>query len=270
MSTPIGTLELIRQLADAEGLGEDHAMELANYLNQNDGARHSWPGNMLFDFLVNVYEDGSMRSYELQALARIIEGILLQADGMAAEAAENEPPPIGPDEAPDSVLVLPDLHSFDELNLNGQVGMPDVFFSKMQCDCLDWQTSRRKVAPNSPGRICRHLAKHMFREIELLPSNHVNLRKLVTWAGRSSRSLPPQPKWRLLSAEDETLVAAWGVGKVCWVFAPINARGSLELFSYDLGENQWTLYNRPPQYLNEDLKAFLDQVVEASKCVATA
>lgn len=266
MSRPIGTLELIRQLAEAEELDEARAMDLAAHLNKDDGARHTWPGNMLFDFLVNVYEDGSMRDYELQALARILEGILLQADGMAAESVNNEPEPIDVAEAPDGALVLPDLTYLDDLALNGRPGIPDVFYSSMQCDCLDWQTSRRKVPPNSPGRICRHLAKHMFDNLELLPVSRVNLRSLVNWAGCTQRGLPPQPDWRLLSVEDDTLIAAWGTGKFCWVFAPVKDR--LELFSYDLREQHWSLYNRPPQHLDQTLQAFLAEVVDSSESVA--
>jgi len=269
MQNPIGTLELIRQLAEVEELGEDQAMQLAAHLNNDDGARHTWPGNMLFDFLVNVYEDGNMRGYELEALARIVEGVLIQANGMAAEAAENEPEPIDPGEAPDGALVLPDLTYLDDLGLNGRPGLPDVFFSNLQCDCLDWQTSRRKIAPNSPGRICRHMAKHLYDNRNELPTSRVNLRALVFWAGETQRGLPPQPEWRLLPVSDETLIVAWGTGKACWVYAPVKG-GKLELFSYDLGENQWSLYNRPPQHQHEDLLAFLDEVTKASDSIAVA
>ena len=108
----------------------------------------------------------------------------------------------------------------------------------------------------------------MFDNLQLLPAKRVNLCNLVDWSGRSQRGLPAQPAWRLLRIGDETLIAAGGSGKTCCVFAPV--KGQLELFSYDLKERIWSLYNRPPQYLNQDLKDFLAEVVAASESVATA
>lgn len=261
MSTPVGTLELIRRLTEAEELGEDQTMQLADHLNEDEGARHSWPGNMLFDFLTNVYEDGSMRDYELAALARIIEGVLIQADGMADEAAESEP---DLEEAADDAFVLPDLVYLDDLRLNGMPGMPDVFFSHMQCDCLDWQTTRRKLPANSPGRVCRHLGKHLFDNLDALPQAP-HLADLVRCTGASQRGLPAQPAWQLVPIGDETLIVAWGAGRTCGVFAP--DRDQLKLFTFDLRERMWS-NNRPQQHANEDLKAFLEQVVDASGSVA--
>lgn len=269
MNNPYGTLEFLQRISSTEAIDENDAMDLAAYLNDHEGARHSWPGNMLFDFLVNVYEDGSMREYELQALARIVEGVLLQAAGMAAEAAENEPAPLDEDDAPDGALLLPDLTYLDDLEPNGQPGIPDIFYSNMECDCLDWQSSRRRVPANSPGRICRHLARHMFQNLDLLPVKRIHLRKLINWSGASQRGLPPQSEWRILPIGEETLIAAWGNGKLCWVFAPVKD-GKLELYSYDLGEKVWSLYNRPTQHRHEDLQAFLDEVVKASESIATA
>lgn len=251
-----GTLELIRRLHEADSLTEDDAMALAAHLNENEGARRTWPGNMLFDFFLSVYEDGNMRLYELEALARIIEGVLIHADGMAAEAAENEVPAIDAAEVDDDVILLPDLSGLDDRGFNRQPGLPEMFFTDTMCDCLDWQTVRRKLPPNSPGRLCKHLCCALNRNLGELPSGAGILSDLVHWAGGANRALAPQPEWRMVIHGESPVIAAWGAGNNCDIYALGDSK-TMEAFSYNLVERQWNFGRRPKLYHDDRLKRFL-------------
>lgn len=253
---PFGTLEVIRQMSEAEAIAEEDVLNLATYLNEHDGARHSWPGNMLFDYLLNVFEDGNMRSYELDAFARIVEGILIHADGMAAEAARSDTQAISLEAAADGVVLLPDLAHLDEQGVNEQPGLPEMFFAKTMCDCLDWQTARRKLPPNSPGRLCKHLSLGLYTAIGQLPDDARVVRRLVAWAAEAKRALAPQPQWQVVIDQEPLLIAAWGSGAACDIYSE-SETGEIGSFSYHLVEKQWRFGERPRLSHDERLKNFL-------------
>jgi hypothetical protein len=253
---PFGTLELVRQLHEDETLTEEGAMQLATHLNEHEGARRSWPGNMLFDFFLNVYEDGNMRLYELEALAHILEGILIHADGMAAEAAETVVEETVVEDDDEDTLVLPNLSELDDLGCNVQPGLPEMYFSETMCDCLDWQTARRKLPSNSPGRLCKHLCCALYRNLDHLPSRSAALRGLVLWGGSANRALAPQSEWRVVIHGESPVIAAWGAGNTCEVYA-LGDNKTLEAFSYSLIDRQWNYGRRPRLYHDDTLKRFL-------------
>ena len=257
---PFGTLELIHRLHDAESLTEDDAMELATYLNEREDARRTWPGNMLFDFFVNVYEDGNMRLYELESLALMIQAIVIHANGMTAEAAESEAPALDAAGVDSDTILLPPLEAFDEQGFNYLAGSPEMYFATMQCDCLDWQTVRRKLPPNSPGRLCKHLCRALYRHVEELPKNAGLLRHLVHCSGQSGRALAPQPGWCLAVPGNDPVIAAWGSGNTCEIYAP-DENGAPGAFTYNLRERQWSFGRRPKNSHDPRLKAFLAERV---------
>lgn len=231
-------------------------MELAAHLNENENARRTWPGNMLFDFFLSVYEDGNMRLYELEALARVIEGILIHADGMAAEAAETEAAELTVEDGDEDTIVLPDLANLDEQGCNEQPGLPEMYFSQTMCDCLDWQSTRRKLPANSPGRLCKHLCRALSRSLDHFPASHGWLRGLINFAGSSHRALAAQPEWRVVLSGDLPVIAAWGAGSNCDIYAP-GPDQALVAYSYNLVDRHWNFGNRPPMSHDDRLKRFL-------------
>lgn len=231
-------------------------MELATHLNENEGSRRSWPGNMLFDFFLNVYEDGNIRLYELEALSRILEGVLIQADGMAAESAETEPEETVVDDEDEDTVVLPDLSELDDLGCNVQPGLPEMFFSGTMCDCLDWQTVRRKLPPNSPGRLCKHLCCALNRSLSRIKIRNGTLKELLQSAGEGNRALAAQPEWRVVIHGDSPVIAAWGQGSNCDLYAHGDFK-RIEAFSYDLVDRTWNFGRRPRIHHDDRLKRFL-------------
>lgn len=247
---------MVGQIIESGSVSEDEAMTLATYLNEHRGARNSWPGNLLYAFLQNVYEDGSMRNYELEALAKILEAVVLQRDGMVEEARQSEIPPVSPEEVDGTVLLLPDLSALDDGGAKQVPGMPNLFFSATECDCLDWQTVRRKLPPNSPGRLCRHLAKVLSHHLEALPPSTGCLKNLIQWAAMANRALAPVADWHIVIDGDRPVIAAVGTNQVCHLYCA-NDSGKLELYSYNLKDNTWSANNRPPQFRDSALKEFI-------------
>ncbi|MGB0579862.1 MAG: hypothetical protein ACPGVU_09195 [Limisphaerales bacterium] len=78
------TLELIRRITDDGILSEREVWDLAEYLNDNLDARAEWPGCDLFPILHEVFEDGVLDDYEMDALADILAQIELHCAGDSA------------------------------------------------------------------------------------------------------------------------------------------------------------------------------------------
>lgn len=256
--TSATTLDLVRAFDELETPLADQARQLADHLIEDETARETWPGNLLYCFFVNSYEQDSFHPSELKALACIVEGILIQIDGAATVPAVGNVEP--ENQPPDEILQLPDLAHFDQLGLNQAAGFPEIFFEHMQCDCLDWQTIRRKLSADSPGRLCKHLSRLIHLNIGRLPPISSPLRRLIEWAGESVKALPPHPEWRLLIDEPEPMIAAWGAGKSCSVFTNSTA-DEFTRFTYHIGDRQWADNQWPAGIDDPVLRSFLAEVI---------
>jgi hypothetical protein len=69
------TLELIRRIAEDGILDTDEIWELVGFLNGNKTARHSWPGNVLWETLESMFDDGVLSNEEIEALGHILTDI---------------------------------------------------------------------------------------------------------------------------------------------------------------------------------------------------
>ena len=254
----VATLDLIRAFDGLDTPLADDARRLADHLIEDETARETWPGNLLFCFFVHSYEQDSFRPSELNALARIVEGVLIQIDGAAPSPIIDDSE--SADEPPEEALQLPDLAHFDQLGLNQAEGFPEIFFEHMQCDCLDWQSVRRKLAVDSPGRLCKHLSRLIHLNTGHLPPISTPLRRLIDWAGDSTQALPPHPEWRVLINEPEPMIAAWGAGKTFSVFANSTADQFMQ-FTYHIGDRQWLNNQRPAGIDDPVLRTFLAEVI---------
>lgn len=252
------TLQLVREFDELETPLADDAERLANHLIEDETAREIWPGNLLFCFFGNSYEQNSLRPSELKALTCIIKGILTQIDESEPTPSDSDPEPAN--QSPEEALLLPDLAHFDQLGLNQAVGFPEIFFEQMQCDCLDWQTVRRKLPSSCPGRLCKHLSRLIHVNIGQAQAISEPLKRLIAWAGANKGTLPPQPQWELLADEPESIIGASGGGKTIAIFAPVE-EGKYNLFTYVIADRHWADNQRPTQIDQPALRDFLSRFI---------
>ena len=137
-----------------------------------------------------------------------------------------------------------------------------MFFAQMQCDCLDWQGVRRKFPPSCPGRLCKHLSRIIHVNIGQAPPISEPLKRLITWAGESTRALPPQSDWELLVDEPESMIGAFGDGKTASIFADADGKeGKYKHFTYVIADRQWKDNQRPTQIDPPALRSVLSRLI---------
>ncbi|MBG85506.1 MAG: hypothetical protein CMO80_01215 [Verrucomicrobiales bacterium] len=67
MKPNLETMRRIRHITEDGIVTDEEVLSLGNYLNDSMPARKSWPGNVLFDVLQQVFADGRLDAHELKA-----------------------------------------------------------------------------------------------------------------------------------------------------------------------------------------------------------
>ena len=246
------TLRFIRHITEDGILTDEEIWSLGNFLNEHPDAQSNWPGNILFEILQHVFDDGRLDPHEVEAIGYYLRGIELQCSFSTRDDA-----PASPREYPK------DLH-FDVIEfrlpvLDNQVEVPPsmqfekshtVNLLKHECDCAEFAFKRRYLPEGSLGRACKHMVKALDApdigcQIPKLDWNS-KLFQLVQHHSEMNRSLNPVPSWKILKAEDFDCVVSWG-GDHEWahVYAE-NDSGGLERYGYNLQQNRWAYGAKPP------------------------
>ncbi|MGB0582794.1 MAG: hypothetical protein ACPGVU_24175 [Limisphaerales bacterium] len=244
MKPNLETLRRIRQITEDGVVTEEEVMSMGNFLNENQVARTTWPGNVIFETLKRVFADARLDPHELKALAYILRGIELQCCGALGQL----------DQIMDDGV--PKLAKFDEMELklpaineqmqvsasDGDDRISSVDLNKHECDCGDWTSRRFSFADSSPGRICRCLVIALCQpEIEKqIPRTDWNTMffRLLDLFSESSTAFDPLPTWKLLRFKKFEWVAAWGDKEWATVYTESKA-GKVERYCYHLMEGRW-------------------------------
>ena len=74
------TLRLIRRITADGVLDMDEVYDLAHFLNECRDARKAWPGNILWETMQSIFDDGEVTEEEQQALGEILVGIAAESE----------------------------------------------------------------------------------------------------------------------------------------------------------------------------------------------
>ncbi|MBL6764699.1 MAG: hypothetical protein ISQ14_07070 [Verrucomicrobiae bacterium] len=255
------TVDFIRQIMADGIVTEDEVISLATHLNDDREARKSWPGIAVFEVLKDVFSDGTVDTYEIEGLAKILQGIeIICAGGFTGDTSITQVTPAAPSELTD--FHLPVLDQIITISPTSQFDTEHrVDLKRHLCDCKDWMQNRAHLEEHSPGRMCKHLVKGLDRAAEANPAFRKTVDPLLLDLAKASagtdRGLEAVPNWRRLLKGDIEFLIAWGVNtEWCNVFAA-NAEGKAERYAYHLANKRWSFGARPAK--SGLLKEFLEK-----------
>ena len=69
------TVQFIRQIRSKGPITKDDLLALARLMNNLTEARTQWPGEAVYHVLEEFLEDGYVEDYELEGLAKVLNGL---------------------------------------------------------------------------------------------------------------------------------------------------------------------------------------------------
>ena len=245
MKPNLETLRKIRAITEDGIVTDEEVMSLGNYLNDNQVARKSWPGNVIFELLKRIFDDARLGPHELKSLAYILRGIELQccgALGQFDEAMEDDD--ISANAKFEVIdFKLPAMHWEMQVQPNENLKkLSNVDLDGYECDCGDWTSKRFLFGDDSPGRLCRCLVIALRQpdveaDIPRLDWN-TKLFQLLDYFTETEGCFDAYSTWKLLRCEGREWVAAGGDREWCIVYTE-NDSGALERYCYHINERRW-------------------------------
>jgi hypothetical protein len=239
------TIALIRSITEDGELTSEEVFELAEFLNENEEACQVWPGDLLHQALLSVFEDGKMDAEEHQALGELIMAI-------EKECAESDEQTVwqGQDDDddgldyPSSDLVLPGIDR-KENSTEDDGRVYEVDMAEHTCECEDWQNTRINLETGSPGRLCKHLVSAFDK---VAKSGGCNWSEVLLWllgerAGRG-KGFHAVDHYNVLTLKEGTCLVSFGSSKWAHVIVPVGT--DFDRYGYDFQERRWSFGKKPP------------------------
>ena len=241
------TLDVIRKITDDGILTEQEVYDLADYLNKNQEARGSWPGNSLFEILHQVFEDGVLSDDEIAQLAKILTDIETLC------ASHFVPPPeskkILLSEIKLDNLDLPRIQKTIEIPVKATGESYKVDLGQHTCTCPGWFGHRKEFQADSLKRCCVHMAEAFWQQVQVgAPEEWPQLFKdLVEELSYRGRGVDSDATWKLLGIEDHPYLVSYGKNEWSNVYAPIEG-GKFDRYGYHREGERWAFGQIPNHY----------------------
>jgi hypothetical protein len=244
MEPHLETLRLIRQITEDGLVTDDEVMSLGTFLNDDPDARRAWPGNVLFEMLRHVFDDGKLESHELKALAYMLRGIELQCcgtlGGQLKPARDDVPAGAEFAEIDFKLPILDETRQVTASTGTGKISSVNLF--KHECSCGDWSSKRFAFPENSPGRACRCmvLAYSDTETLNQIPRLEWNgkLFQLIDIFSECGSTFDAVPSWKLLQYGSREWLISWGDREWANVYTE-NSDNRVERYSYHLFDGRW-------------------------------
>lgn len=250
MKPHLATLSLIQTITEDGRITEEEVLELGSHLNDDKEARNTWPGNVLFEVLKRVFDDGKVDAAELKALGFILRGVELQCMGtFGAQEKEVE------DSIPEAIATeelqveLPAIEHATVIKYpDNSVPEHPMSLLSQECGCGDWQQRRSGMPTGSPGRFCKHMTFAYLDPDFVTYSDGLPWQQMVTDVLRflmaKDRAPDPFPLWEYIKSEPREWLICTGKGEWSIVFT-LNKKDRLERYAYNLHEQRWAYGRRP-------------------------
>lgn len=240
------TIEFVRRLVDID-LGEEGVMQLADFLNENRVARHSWPGKPLFDFLKDMFTAGggigdvqinatkealvkTEREYSLFMMPQLDLGREVRVDTMWIED-----------------LKLPEARAKTQVTDVSSRNLFDVDLTAMSCSCAAWYGNRRQFKDADARRCCPHLAQVYAEEISAMRLTEFPrmFSEVITDLVSRREGFDHRCNWRLLRIQMRPFLVGYG-NKLDWceIYA-LDAERKVQRFELHRTEYRWRFARHP-------------------------
>lgn len=241
-----GTLSLIRRITDDGILTEREVWDLADYLNEDLGARSAWPGSDLFPILQDVFEDGILENHEMQTLAEVLSQI---ENFCAGQDATTVASPVAETVPPEAIriedFVLPKVEKTAKIPCKPSGEVYRVNLKNHTCDCPAWKGNRKKFPAGSIKRACVHMVDAFHQEIQEGKAQGIQdlFEHVVSDLSFRGRGIDANVDWKLLKVQVHPHLVSTGL-EWCSVYA--RGRGvQFDRFAYNVAERRWAYGDAP-------------------------
>lgn len=230
-------ITLCEEILEDNEVTVEEILGLGEWLNNHEGARWDWPGNLLAPTIQEVLLDDKVSNAELRKveglLRRTLKEYVLREKGklqqraaekvqQAAKAMDLSQPKLP------SISLTLNIKSHGSGNLSYEVDLTGP-----SCNCPDWRNRRVGLPPGDLNRCC----KHVLDAFNYITPDH----GWPGWLGAflEQRWTPhPLRKWRVLPVVGHyTLVS---IGGNDWADVYTYAEGRYQRFGYNFAEARWS------------------------------
>lgn len=251
------TLALIGRITEDGILSTEEVFEMAEFLNENEEACQVWPGDVLHEALLTVFEDGKLTDEEMDALAHLIQDI-------EKEAAESDEHTVW-EELPSQGTPVYDLISLEAPTLPGATAKGkdsegvkfELDLGDLSCNCEEWRNTRSHLPEKSPGRLCRHLVAELNKQKEELPDVNAVFSWLLGERTQRGKGTHPVEFWNLLVMDEGTCLVSFGSCKWAHIMVPIE-EAVYDRFGFNFEERRWSYGRKPVGY--QPVKEYINTI----------
>ena len=240
------SIELVRRcdaILEAGEISTTDAYDLADWLNQNDEACRTWPGEVLVSRLQQVWADAKVSKTELRQLGALLRSIHKQwtqtlqdeawhnAQSLVQELAPTMPPSV-PELPPIPITLRIRSHSDPSQFYNVDLSGPT-------CDCGDWRACRQHLSEGHITRCCKHVLDAL--------AQIVSEQSWRGWIGtfiHVGSPAYPGTEWRVIDVDGCLWLAALPGDPAQWMNFYAD-EGNFECYGYNPSAGHWS-YRREP------------------------
>ncbi|MBG89711.1 MAG: hypothetical protein CMO80_22820 [Verrucomicrobiales bacterium] len=155
------TIFVIREICNLHRVKEPGLLALAGYLNENREARHSWPGEDLFELLREVFADGAIHEYDLSRVQNMFDRIESFC-GSRSAGIDRDIAPLN--SVREEELTLPRHDWEGEITGGNETHLVDL--KKHRCDCAEFKNKRSGLKDGDLKACCKHMARACDHRIQ--------------------------------------------------------------------------------------------------------
>ncbi len=239
------TVHFLRSLGGSGEITVKELMLVAYYLNENREARHSWPGELLFRELSEMFDHRAPSKADRDEFNQDLEKIERECSRVA-ELPADDGEVISLDSMRIEELLLPDLDKTIDV-LSEEAGRAyTVNLHRQSCNCPGWPASRSKYKTGDIRRCCTHMIEAYLQAIEEgdLQDCSPVFHALMEDRARRGRSLDPNFTWRLVKIKMRPHLIIHASKGWCYVYAP-SENSTFSRYAFEVDERRWAFGHVP-------------------------
>ncbi len=250
------TVHFVRSLGGSGEITVKELTLLAYYLNENREARHSWPGELLFQSLAGMFDHRTPSKADRDGFNQDLEEIERECSRVAVVIADE-----GPEIALDSLRVeelpLPVLDKTIEIFSDDVGHSYNVNLHRQSCSCPGWSASRSKYNAGDLRRCCTHMIEAYLQVIQAgeLPDCSPVFHALMEDRVRRGRSLDPKFTWRLVKIKLRPHLVIHASRGWSYVYAP-GGNSTFSRYAFEVDERRWAFGHVPGS--GKAIESYLD------------
>lgn len=237
-------IALCEEILDDEEVSVDEVSRLGDWLAAREGARRTWPGEVLTAPLQEALLDRTVNKTELRRVSGLLRRVqkewvrrreeLVQQGAMERAASAASSMDLSLASLPPIPVTLR-VRSHSE-----KILIYDVDLSGPSCNCPDWKGTRSQLPKGSLTRCCKHVLDAFGR-----------LEPAGGWPGWLGAFLEqgwkphPGKRWFILRLGSHYGLSSVGGNDWSDVFSVVG--GGYERFGYNIAEQRWSYGNEPPR-----------------------